>query len=197
MAKQVIEQKLRSCIVTIEGVSPYSASRFHEEPKLAEETHDEYDSRTWRHKATTDAMGMVVIPSGSFKQAIDGAAKMVCGKIPGQGQKTYTKLVATGVIVEDNAPLGVHVNDVESIRLHVNADGVRGSGKRVFRTFPILRTWKTKVPFLITEPNLPESEFEKVVIASGRCMGVGRWRPEKGGSNGRYTVTDFDWQEAS
>lgn len=197
MAKTVIEQKLRSCVVTIEGVSPYSASRYHEEPKLAEETHDEYDSRTWRHKATIDGAGMVVIPSGAFKQAIDGAAKMVCGKIPGQGQKTYTKLIATGVIVEDNAPIGIHVNDIEPIRLHVNADGVRGSGKRVFRTFPIVRSWKSQVSCLITDPNLPETEFEKVFVASGRCMGVGRWRPEKGGSNGRFSVSKFEWSDAA
>jgi len=197
MAKAVIEQKLRACTVSIEGVSPYSASKFHEEPELSNETKDEYDRRTWRHKATTDGVGMVVIPGAAFKQAIDNASKMVCGKIPGKGNSTYAKLFTTGVIVEDNAPLGMHVNDSESIRLHVNADGVRGSGKRVFRTFPIFRTWKTQVPFLITEPTLPEAEFERAMVAAGRCMGVGRWRPEKGGSNGRFTVTKFEWSEVA
>lgn len=192
MAK-TIEQKLRSCLVSIESVAPYSSSKKHEEPKLAEETHDEYDSRTWRHKLTTDSNGMVVISSSAFKQAVDGAAKMVCGKIPGGGSKTYTKLFVTGVIVEDNAPLGVHANEVEGERLFVNADGVRGSGKRVFRTFPTIYKWKTKVPFLITDPTLPESEFEKAVVAAGRCMGVGMFRPERGGSKGRFTVTSFEW----
>lgn len=195
MAKAIIENKLRSCIVHIEGVSPYSASKHHEEPELSNETKDEYDRRTWRNKATTDAMGMMVIPGSAFKQAVDNASKMVCGKIPGKGNSTYAKLFTTGVIVEGNAPLGVHANDAESIRLHVNADGVRGSGKRVFRTFPIVHSWKTSVPFLITEPTLPEAEFERAVTAAGRCMGVGRWRPEKGGSNGRFAVTGFDWSD--
>lgn len=195
MSKKVIEQKLRQCIVTIEGISPYSSSRKHEEPKLADESHEEYDDRTWRHKLTVDENGMAVISPGAFKQAIDGAAKMVCGKIPGKGSATYTKLFVTGVIVEGSAPLGVHVNDVDGIRLYVNADGVRGSGKRVFRTFPIINKWSTKVPFLITDPTLPQEEFERAIKAAGRCMGVGRYRPEKGGSNGRFNVIDYKWED--
>ncbi|MGJ4953131.1 hypothetical protein [Bradyrhizobium sp. HKCCYLS20291] len=197
MAKKTVETALRSCAVHIESVSPYSASRAHEEEKLANETHDDYDRRTWRHKLTTDANGMVVIPRGGFKQAIDGAAKMVGGKIPGKGNATYSKLFTTGVLVEGDVELGVHANDVESIRIHANADGIRGSGKRVFRIFPILPTWSGVVNVLITDPELPEEVFERVMTAAGRCQGVGRWRPEKGGSNGRFTVSKFEWSNVA
>lgn len=187
------ESTLRTCQVHIQSVSPYSASRAHTEPKLAKETHDDYDIRTWRHKLTTDADGNVVIPGGGFKQAIDGAAKMVGGKIQGKGQATYAKLFTTGVLVETDMALGVHANDVGSVRIHANADGVRGSGKRVFRTFPVVPAWKGVLEVMISDPDLPDAVFERVVVAAGRCQGVGRWRPEKGGSNGRFTVTKFKW----
>lgn len=187
------ESTLRTCLVHIQSVSPYSASRAHTESKLTKETHDDYDLRTWRHKLTTDAGGNVVIPGGGFKQAIDGAAKMVGGKIPGKGQATYAKLFTTGVLVENDMALGVHANSVGSIRIHANADGVRGSGKRVFRTFPVIPVWSGKLDVMISDPDLPDAVFERVVIAAGRCQGVGRFRPEKGGSNGRFTVTKFEW----
>lgn len=189
---------LRTCKVHIQSVSPYSASRAHTEEKLAKETHDDYDLRTWRHKLTyreSNGIKTVVIPSGGMKQAIDGAAKMTGGKIPGKGNATYSKLFTTGVLVEDDIDLGVNVNDVGSIRIHANADGVRGSGKRVFRTFPIIPVWSGVAHILITDPDLPDAVFERVVEAAGRCQGLGRWRPEKGGSNGRFAVTKFEWSE--
>jgi hypothetical protein len=193
MARKTIEATLRTCGVHIQSVSPYSASRAHQEEKLSNETHDDYDLRTWRHKLTTDVDGKVVVPGGGFKQAIDGAAKMVGGKIPGKGNATYSKLFTTGVLVEGDMALGVHANDVGSIRIHANADGIRGSGKRVFRTFPIIPEWSGVLNVLITDPELPAEVFERVMTAAGRCQGVGRWRPEKGGSNGRFVVTQFEW----
>jgi hypothetical protein len=193
MAKEAISAGLRVCKVHIESVSPYSASRMHEEPKLAKETHEDYDKRTWRHKLTIDANGQVIIPAGAFKLAIDGAAKMVGGKIPGKGAATYSKLFTTGVVVDGDAPLGVDANAFDCIRIHANVDGIRGSGKRVFRYFPQIASWRTHFDALITDPELPDEVFERVMVAAGRCQGVGRWRAEKGGSNGRFTVTQFEW----
>ena len=87
----------------------------------------------------------------------------------------------------------IHANKVGSVRIHANADGVRGSGKRVFRTFPVIPVWSGVLDVMISDPDLPDAVFERVVIAAGRCQGVGRFRPEKGGSNGRFTVTKFEW----
>lgn len=190
---------LRSCKVHIQGVSPYSSSRAHEEEKLAKETHEDYDKRTWRHKLTyrTLANGdkMAVIPSGGIKKAIDGAAQMVGGKIPGRGNATYSKLFMTGVLVENDMDLNLDVNEVESIRVHCHADGNPKSGKRVYRTFPIVPAWNGIANILVTDPDLPDAVFERVVTAAGRCQGLGRWRPERGGSNGRFSVTKFEWSE--
>lgn len=184
---------LRTCRIHVQSVSPYSASRYHEEPKLAKETHADYDLRTWRHKLTLGTDGNVVIPGAGFKQAIDGAAKMVGGKIPGKGQATYAKLFTTGVLVEGDMPLGLDPNDVDFVRIFANLDGVRGGSSRGFRWFPQIPVWSGVLDLVISDPDLPDAVFERVVAASGRCQGVGRWRPEKGGSNGRFTVTRFEW----
>jgi len=193
MPTEITTAGLRTCRITIESVSPYSASRFHDEPKLSDETHLDYDVRTWRHKMTLGSDGKVVIPGAGFKQAIDGAAKMVGGKIPGRGQATYSKLFTTGVLIEGDMALNVDPNEVPMVRIYANLDGIRGGSSRGWRHFPQIAVWGGTVDAIISDPDLPGAVFERVVTASGRCQGVGRWRPEKGGSNGRFTVTHFDW----
>ena len=37
--------------------------------------------------------------------------------------------------------------------------------------------------------------FERHFREAGRFIGVGRFRPEKGGLNGRFQATKFSWQD--
>ena len=64
--------------LTITGLTPYSQSRQHDEPKLEGETHEAYDVRTWRSKlsvATRNGVATVVIPAHGLHQSIAAAAK--------------------------------------------------------------------------------------------------------------------------
>jgi hypothetical protein len=184
---------MRNVTVHITGLSPYSQSRMHDTPKLDKETADAYERRTWREKMTTDANGFVVIPAMAFKQALPVAARKMGLQIPGRGKSTYTKFFEADVICTENCALGIHKDAVEGITINANSDGVRGSGKRVKRTFPMIPEWATVADFLITDDTITPEVFEDVFRAAGMGVGIGRFRPENGGINGRFKPTRFEW----
>jgi len=49
----------------------------------------------------------------------------------------------------------------------------------------------------VISESVPDDVVERVVKASGLFVGVGRFRPENGGTNGRYEVTSMQWSEAA
>ena len=74
-------------------------------------------------------------------------------------------------------------------------DGVRGGGKRVWKYFPIVHVWKLKVTVYILDDTITKDVFERHFKEAGRFIGVGFYRPQRGGTNGRFAPTHFDWQE--
>lgn len=187
---------MRQVFVTLRSLSSYSQSRFHEEPKKERETADAWDDRTWRHKCTTDREGIVCIPAMALKMCLTPACQRLALQVPGRGKTTYTKFFESDVICLANVPLGIHRDEVEGERWYVNADGVRGSGKRVMRTFPVIHEWQAEAHFLITDDLITNAVFEKVLRYAGSSVGIGRFRPEKGGINGRFEPIGFRWQAA-
>jgi hypothetical protein len=181
--------------VDFTGVSPYSQSRKHNTPKLDKETWDDQEARTWREKCTVNEKGEIVIPAMAFKQALDAVAKRLGDQIPGKGKSTYTKHFVGGVICEEDVMLvGCYKKDCPSITISANSDGVRGSGKRVDRTFPQWPKWNGRARFVIMDDTITNEVFERHFREAGRFIGVGRFRPEKGGLNGRFQPTAFQWQ---
>lgn len=184
---------MRQVTVKIKGMTPYSQSRKHDAPKLDKETADAYDLRTWREKCTTDKNGMIVIPAMALKFALPTAARKLGRQIPGRGKSTYTKFFEADVICENDVPLGVHKDDVDGITIQAHSQGSRTDGKRVPRKFPIIYDWSGEARFLIMDDTITEEVFEETMIAAGRGVGIGRFRPENGGLNGRFEVTEFIW----
>lgn len=185
---------MRQVSVKIEGLSPYSQSRMHLVPKRDKETADAYEMRTWREKCTTDNDGLIVIPAMALKMALPVAARKMGLQIPGRGKSTYTKFFEADVICIGDCPLDVLKDAVAPITINCNSDGVRGSGKRVSRTFPIIPDWGTTAEFIITDDTITPDVFEKVFQAAGAGVGIGRFRPENGGINGRFRATEFLWE---
>jgi hypothetical protein len=180
--------------VELESLAPYSQSRMHDTPKEDKETHDAYEQRTWREKCTTDESGQIVIPAMAFKQALDAVAKRLGDQIPGKGKATYTKHFVGGVLCESDIPIGYKKDDVPGITINANSDGVRGSGKRVKRTFPQVPSWKGTATFVILDDTVTDKVFERHLVEAGRFIGIGRFRPEKGGLNGRFRPVKFSYQ---
>jgi hypothetical protein len=177
--------------VTIKGVAPLSQSKQHETDWLDGESNDDFDKRTWREKANFDSDGVVYIPAMAFKQAMDTAAKRLAIPDPDNKRANLTKYFVSDVICEGNLSIGVKKDDMPKVRISANVDGVRGSGKRVPRTFPQISEWGGKTSFLIMEEKIKPEIFEKVLRTAGQSIGVGQFRAEKGGLNGRFEVTNI------
>lgn len=181
---------------TIRGISPLSQSRQHDDPRLDGESHDDYDRRTWRSKLNVDPKsGLVVIPAHGMHQAIIAAAKYSGKQIPGQGKKTWTAKFTTGIALFDDVSVGVRPEDVQQITISANSDGVRGSGKRVPRRFPMIYTWEASFDVTILDPIITRDVFTEMLSLAGMFIGVGRFRPEKGGQNGRWAVDTVEWTD--
>lgn len=188
----------RSATVTLVGISPYSQSKAHDEPRTNDkESHDDYDRRTWRSKAHVNPQTKeVCIPAMGLKMAIAEAGKRLGMKIPGKRNATYTKNILSGVLVPFDIGLGISIDDVAEEAVYCNADGVRGSGKRVFRRFPIIASgWTATARVEILDDEIPTEVVERCLREAGNLIGIGRFRPEKGGFLGRFKVEAVKWDQ--
>lgn len=184
---------IRSVTALLESVSVYSPSRMHDEPKLPRETGDAYEERTWRQRAHVTPGGEVFIPPMSFKFGLDRAARMLGLQIPGKGKATYTKFFESGVMVPPDPIVVAKADQMGREKVHCHANGVRGSGKRVWRFFPRLDSWAAPVNFIVVADEITPEVFRQVIDQAGLVVGVGRFRPENCGYFGRYRVNSLAW----
>ena len=188
--------KISIATATLTGISPLSQSRQHNEPKLEGETHDAYALRTWRkHLNISPASGNIIIPGHGMQQALVAAARYSSTQIPGQGKKTWTAKFASGIAILSDIDTDISPDAAKMITISANADGVRGSGKRVPRHFPILYEWAATFEAHILDPIITEAVFRDMLETAGMFIGIGRFRPEKAGQNGRWKVTDLKWAD--
>lgn len=189
---------MRIATAKLESVAPYSASRYYLEdaPKLNKELPIDYERRTWMYRLHVDEKGNVFFPPMMFKNCLSEAAKFLSEQIPGKGKSTWTKHFEAGVLVTEKIYLGIHRDAVDKEWLFVPSDGIRGSGKRVSKCFPLIHSWKVEVPFLIVNNLITEETFAYHLEQAGSLIGVGRFRPRNNGYYGRFIVKDIRWSDA-
>jgi hypothetical protein len=181
---------------TLRGVAPYSQSRRVEIEQQPNKSREEVDRENYLLKAhVDDETGEICIPAFALKHAINTAAARAADKIKGKGNQTYAKNVQSGVLpLTPVCPLGIKIEDVKYVALYQDAMGKKGKTKsaQVMRHFPIVPSgWKAKVSFLVTDEELPADKLHKYVKDAGTMIGIGRWRPEVGGMNGRFVIDDI------
>lgn len=190
-------------IVTLRSASPYSQSRAYDTPKKPKETAKDYEERTWKERLHALDDGRIYIPPMGFKNCLSEAAKFVSEQIPGKGKATYTKHFEAGVlcltpgILEDFKGNPINAETVEGEWVFVPSDGVRGSGKRVWKCFPMIYEWQTTIQFKIHDDTVTQSVFDRTLRQAGVLIGLGRWRVRNNGLYGMFTVESLDWKEFS
>lgn len=184
---------MKRAIASLESISPYSQSRKHNDARQEREQHDDYEKRTWRSRLHVNADGNVFIPPMAFKNCLSEAAKYMSVQIPGKGKATYTKHFEAGVLVVDPLVLPIKAADVPGEWLSLNADGKRGSGKRVDRCMPCIATWSGNVEFLILDEIITKEAFIQHLEAAGNFIGIGRFRPRNNGYYGRFKIAKLTW----
>lgn len=186
---------MKTATVHLNSASPYSQSRKHNTPKIEGESHDAYDERTWPQKMHYTADGEVFIPGMAFKFALDTAAQKLGIKIPGSGNSKWGGVFTSGVLCPDPIMLGINKDDVPFHTLSMNADGRRGSGKRVDRRFPVFQSWQGVASFYILDDRIDERVFRQHLAAAGKIVGVGQFRPQVGGYFGRFSIETLKWDD--
>ena len=184
--------------VTIKGASPYSQGRPVQSHKDTGESSDAFEERTWRERMHVRDDGTVFLPPMAIKNCLGDVARYLSESVPGKGKATYTKHFEAGVMIvsewtmtSDGAP--IMAAQVQGERLFVPADGKRGSGKRVWRTFPRIYPWEATGEIVLLDPVLID-KLEKVreyLEHAGKFIGIGRFRPRNGGYYGRFEVVKF------
>lgn len=192
---------MRHVKVHLENIpgSPYSQSAEHEEPFLDRESHEDRDIRTWRKKCTTNKAGEVAIPAMALKQSIDTSAFKLGEKVPGRRGATFKSFFASGFLCDGDVPIAngkpLTPADAECVKISAHSTGKRGAGSRVPRRFPSFDKWHGIANFTILDDVITREVFERHVRAAGMIVGIGRFRVENGGTNGRFRPTRFEWEE--
>lgn len=195
---------LTRAVVTLNSTSPYSQSRKHDTQKLEGESPDAHEKRTWMermHVKTKTAkdgtkVKTVVIPAAGVSQAVAAAAKYLNRKIEGQRNSTWTKHFVAGVAILEDLDINQAPDTCRRQMINAHANGVRDSGTRVTRYFPTFDEWTATFEVVIFDPLITESIFTEVFEAAGLFVGVGQFRPQNGGTNGRWMVDKVVWNDA-
>lgn len=191
----------RIATVTINSTSPMSHSHFFKSKKPTKQTHEEFEAANWKEKAHVDEDGHIFIPPMAVKRSIDEACKRLALQIPGQGKTRYTKyieagaMVLTPVVISNGNGKPIHIDDVDSVTVWCDSNGVRGGGSMVKRTFPIYPQWSATFEYHVLDDVLTEEVIEKCIESSGIFVGLGRFRPQNGGYFGRFEVKSIKWTE--
>lgn len=187
MSHTIYEAELSS----VQG-SDLMFGRYVLDEKTKDETHEQYEQRTWKGKVH-EQDGQCFIQPFALKNALESAGKWLSMKIPGEGKKTFTDRFRKGVLVTDRMMLSdggkpVDMEQVEPRSLFVPSDGKRGGPRRVFRIFPTISGWSTTVRLHVLDGKIDESVLMDHLQCVGDFIGFGSMRVENGGINGRFRV---------
>lgn len=184
---------MKTAICTLQSLSPYNQSHQHFDDKGERETHNDHEKRTWREKGHYNADGVAFIPPLAFKSALARAAQMLAIPIPGKGKQLYTKHFLSGVMCTDPLSLGVKKDDVQPQWISMDGQGRKG-GMGVMKAFPHFEKWAGTIAIHILDETITEEIFERVLREAGNFVGIGQFRPEKGGYFGRFEVVKIKWE---
>ncbi len=180
------------CTCTIVGISPISFSAPIASVKGGNETHDEFENRTWRERIHVDAKtGEAYMPPSAIKNCLTDIAAYLGEKIKGQRNATYTKRIKSGISVVSPLMFGVKADKIDSERLFVPSDGKPGGGSRVWKNFPYIPEWKADVEVIILDEIITPEKLCEFLEKAGLFIGVGRFRPARNGHYGRFKVENF------
>jgi len=175
----------------LKGLTPVTFNKKLLSEKEPNESYDDYEKRVWRERCDCDNKGNVILSSQKFKKSICTAAQWLNMQIPGEGKATYTKHFRGGVIVMNHVQAATNAENIEYSLIYTSPK--KRDGKRWIH-FPIIEDWKGELQINILDEKITPEVFKTVADYAGMAVGVGSWRPENGGENGRFEVVAIDFE---
>lgn len=127
----------------------------------------------------------VHLPTNAFHKAVGQAAI----DIPGQAKSVMLRLTSVCT-----ATVNLYGNPSLFCRM-VRSGGMNATPD--IRTRPIFSEWACEIEFQIVSNLVKESQVTNLLAAAGTIVGMCDWRPQKGGSYGRFRLaspTDADFK---
>ena len=171
----------------IEGISPLLMHRFKvqdedskSKTKNLKKTEDDIESYLY-----LDERGTLVQPSTH----IIGALKKAGAKfqISGQGKLTYKNLMGSGAVMISPDMITHEIQTWEIDRRPVVVQRAR-----IVRSRPMLKKWALSFQVDFDEDEITREVIKEIMDFAGRRVGIGDFRPEKGGPFGRFFVSKFE-----
>lgn len=174
--------------VEITGISPILQHRFPMETAEKKPRQKNKDQQ-----ADNVEQSLYRLPDGTIYQPaihILSSMKKAGSKfqIPGQGKSTYKNLVGSGAVIisPDAIPHKNQSYDIDA-RPVVNPS-TKG---RIVRMRPMLTHWMLHFQIEYDETEISCKDINEILSYAGKRIGIGDFRPEKGGSFGRFMISNF------
>jgi hypothetical protein len=181
--------KLETVNVRIEGINPgllmhrfdvVSGSDKKSKKKDITQTMDDVENYLYK---TQD--GIIYEPSSHIIGMLQNAGAKF--QIPGRGKQTYKNLVGSGavIVIPDAIP---H----EYQEYTVDRRAVVVQRQRIVRSRPLVQRWALSFQLEYEVEEIPNEVLYELLVYGGQRVGIGDFRPAKGGPFGRFIVTRFE-----
>lgn len=179
----------------IKGIAAYSQSKMLDLKRNKGESYDQFEDRVWRLKAhvgpVQNGKTPVVIPAhGIHQMLVNGAQKGRLQPIAAKSAREgLANRLVTGIALQGDAETNLTLEEARCVSINAHSTGKRGSGTRVVRKFPEWGPgWIARFGVLLVDESLTEEDLLAAAESGGLVSGLGRFRPENMGHNGRFIV---------
>jgi len=184
---------VKTVVVSVKGISPLLINRFQESAEQPQEMKraGKKDYGTPREQAESTAYRdddtlKLWIPTLWFKGSMSSVSSDY--KIP--GSRKSVKSIFGGVVLPVTEKCyfdgDLHLKDVE-----IDSRPVVIQRARIMRHRARLENWSVTFELEIDDSLLGDESVNQILVESGRRVGVGDFRPQKGGPFGRFIVTQW------
>lgn len=188
-------EDMKAITVEITGTTPLLQHRFGEDAEQSGPTRkmlirDETPRQAAERAAYRDNDGRLYLPGAAIARLMREAGANHKQK---GSRRSVKYLVPAAVLVpQDTITLhnGKPLTDFEVDSRPVTIPATKG---RIMRHRPRLDEWQATFTLEVDETLLPVAFVQQLITEGGTSLGVGDFRPEKGGPFGRFRITR--WEE--
>jgi len=187
--------KVATCI--IKGISPFQQSKSYSDSEKSGESKHAYEERTWKSRAHLSEDGQVVHPGNALKQALVCAASKKQESVAGKGKCKYKGFFESGIMIRKDLVFNKTTDDIKKVAVFGSSNGNQSGkgGTRVTKFFPTIYDWEAECEIVVLDETITEAVLKAHLEYAGIVAGLGTWRPQNGGDNGRFIISAWKYEE--
>lgn len=134
-------------------------------------------------------MRLYLSPDGEYCHPCEAFTKAMVKAVAGKkfGKMFATNAIKGSVFIAEPHALIIDAKGKQAV-YHIDRRPVVVGKARVLRCRPCFANWRMKVAFEIDTAILRPEQVKESLALAGRIIGIGDYRPEKGGGFGRFKI---------